>query len=587
MALNLGELKQWPPEIADLAQAAREAADNHTVSAEFYRSLIAVSTWEGQGAEAARSAMTATAADHEAVADHVGVAASRMQNVHRDAEVLAETIKRILDDAAAQPAVGIDESSNQVIPPDTSHMTEEYAAQVAARVTDLRERIADALADGERIDTELAGAITAASGERVMKTAGSLEEMLLPSAGERRHELKPDEQSSTPKDLDEALERIAEPSQPAQPVPLDPAKVEQFKNLARETMLRSGVPPEQIEQRLDAMVAAAQKPLAPVKSPERDAMPKPSFEDGFADGWFGTEESIKNLIGANGLEDLKESWTDLAKGTWERVTNPIDSMKEDIEHLTKYPGHYLGEVAGSTALTAPSAMVGGEAALAARSVSQLGDLATAGANTHSHVPDNLTHSTPTPDHSTTSTDHPTPHALPGAENPAPIGSPTSYSPHAVEIAAGLNDAFLQGNPTLDLAREVADLSTHRVGDADRVVLGAWDGQNGGYIGEARNNGGVYYDTGSDVWDSIGNGLDEVQVKSLGWQINEQFLRTQLASGIASIEYVLPDGFDNVEQVARVRRESFSAAEINFLKENAASYGYRQFGNSWVYEGGHR
>ncbi|UUO01338.1 TNT domain-containing protein [Mycolicibacterium novocastrense] len=147
---------------------------------------------------------------------------------------------------------------------------------------------------------------------------------------------------------------------------MDPAAVEQFKDLARETMLHSGVPPEQIEQRLDAMVAAAHKPLAPVKTPERDAMPKPSFEDGFADGWFGTEESIKNLIGANGLEDLKESWTDLAKGTWERVTNPIDSMKEDIEHLTNYPGHYLGEVAGSTALTAPSAMFGGEAALAAR-----------------------------------------------------------------------------------------------------------------------------------------------------------------------------------------------------------------------------
>ncbi|MGE2718429.1 glycohydrolase toxin TNT-related protein [Mycolicibacterium celeriflavum] len=370
MALNLGELKQWPPEIADLAQAAREAANNHTVSGEFYRSLIAVSSWEGQGAEAAKSAMTATAADHEAVADHVGGAASRMENVHRDAEALAETIKRILDDAAAQPAVGIDESTNQVIPPDTSHMTDEYAAQVAAKVTDLRGRIADALADGERIDTELAGAITTASGERVVKTAGSLEEMLLPATDGRRGEPKPDEQSSTPKNLDEALDRIAEPGRPAPPVPLDPAKVEEFKSLARETMLRSGVPPEQIEQRLDAMVAAAQKPLPTYKPSERDATPppKPSFEDGFADGWFGTEESIKNLIGANGLEDLKESWTDLAKGAWHRVTNPIDSMKEDLEHLTKYPGHYLGEVAGSTALTAPSAMFGGEAALGARAV---------------------------------------------------------------------------------------------------------------------------------------------------------------------------------------------------------------------------
>lgn len=367
MSLTLSELKEWPPEIADLAQSAREAANNHTGSAEFYRSLITVSTWEGHGAEAAKSAMTATAADHDAVAESLGAAAGRMENVHREAEALAETIKRILDEAAAQPAVVIDESTNQVLAPDTSHMTEEYAAQVAAKVADLRERIAEALADGERIDTELAGAIATASGERVVKTAGSLEEMLLPSTGERRDEAKPEEPSSTPKNLDDALDRLAEPGQPAQPVPLDPAKVEQFKKLARETMLRDGVPPEQIEQRLDAMVAAAQKPLPPVKSSEGDAMPKPSFEDGFAEGWFGTEESLKNLIGANGWDDLKESWTDLAKGTWQRVTHPIDTVKEDLEHLTKYPGHYLGEVAGSTALTAPGAVFGGgEAALAAR-----------------------------------------------------------------------------------------------------------------------------------------------------------------------------------------------------------------------------
>nr|WP_234712787.1 TNT domain-containing protein [Mycolicibacterium komanii] len=313
--------------------------------------------------------MTATAADHDAVADHLGVAASRMQRVHHDAEALAETIKRILDDAAAQPAVGIDESTNQVIPPDTSHMTEEYAAQVAGKVADLQARIADALADGKRIDTELAGAITTASGERVVKTAGSLEEMLLPSPGEPQDETKPDDRSPTPRNLDEALDRLSEPvGQPAAPVPLDPVKVEEFKALARETMLRDGVPPEQIEQRLDAMVAAAQKPLPAYKPTERDATPppKPSFEDGFADGWFGTEESIKDLIGANGWDDLKESWTDLAKGAWQRVTHPIDSVKEDLEHLTKYPEHYLGEVAGSTALTAPSALFGGEAALGAR-----------------------------------------------------------------------------------------------------------------------------------------------------------------------------------------------------------------------------
>ncbi|KUH94694.1 hypothetical protein AU189_17885 [Mycolicibacterium acapulense] len=572
MALSLGELKQWPPEIADVAQAAREAADNHTGSAEFYRSLITVSTWEGQGAEAAKSAMTATAADHEAVADNLGAAAQRMENVHRDAEALAETIKGILDDAAAQPAVGIDESTNQVIPPDTSHMTDEYAAQVAAKVTDLRERIADALADGERIDTELAGAITAASGERVVKTAGSLEDMLLPATGGRRDGPKLDEQSSTPKNLDEALDRIAEPGQPAQPVRLDPAAVEQFKDLARETMLHSGVPPEQIEQRLDAMVAAAHKPLAPVKTPERDATPppKPSFEDGFADGWFGTEESIKNLIGANGLEDLKESWTDLAKGTWERVTNPIDSMKEDIEHLTNYPEHYLGEVAGSTALTAPSAMFGGEAALAARAA----------------IPDDvidMPSHTGAVEHSTPLADLPSHTEAPLATGhpPLPLGD-AGYSPDAPLVASNLNEAFVNGSPTTDLAREVAQLSTHRFGDVDRVVLGKWDGLDGGYIGEARANGGIYYDTGPDTWNAIGDGLSKPDANAVGWLVNEQFLKTQMESGVARIDYIVEGTrFSSVDDVVRTDPDSFSAMEIKYLVQNAPSYGYERVGNSWV------
>lgn len=577
MALNLGELKQWPPEIADLAQAAREAADNHTVSAEFYRSLIAVSTWEGQGAEAAKSAMTATAADHDTVAEDLGAAAGRMENVHRDAESLAETIKRILDDAAAQPAVGIDESTNQVIPPDTSHMTEEYAAQVAAKVTDLRGRIAEALADGERIDTELAGAITTASGERVVKTAGSLEELLLPATGERRDGSKPDEQSSTPKNLDEALDRIAEPGQPAQPVPLDPVKVEEFKALARETMLRDGVPPEQIEQRLDAMVAAAQKPLPVGKTPEAKPMPKPSFEDGFADGWFGTEESIKNLIGANGWDDLKESWTDLAKGTWQRVTHPIDSVKEDLEHLTKYPGHYLGEVAGSTALTAPGAVFGGgEAALAARAAIP-DDVIDMPSHTHG-----IEHPTPL-------ADLPSHHDAPIATShpPLPLGD-SGYSPDAPLVASNLNEAFINGSPTADLARELAAISTHHmpspspeIGAANRVVLGQWDGQDGGYIGEARNNGGIYFDTGDATWDAMSNGLTKQQTTDLGWQVNAEFLRTQLENGIPRIEYILGSRYSSLEDVVLERQGSFSAMEIEFLIENAAKYGYTRVGNSWI------
>ncbi|MGE2724402.1 glycohydrolase toxin TNT-related protein [Mycolicibacterium pulveris] len=427
MTLNLEELKQWPPEIADLARAARDAAANHTGSADFYRSLIRVSTWEGRGAQAAMSAMEASAGEHESVADSIGAAANRMELVHQDAEDLADTIKRILDDAAASPAVVIDESTNQVIPPDTSHMTEEYAAQVAAKVADLQERIAAALADGERMDADLAGAITAASGtaEPAVKSAASLEDLLLPGDGERRNE--PGERSSSmPDSLDSALGQLAGESEQrsfsstpdgvgAGPVRMDPAKVEQFKDLARKTMLRSGVPPEQIEQRLDAMVAAAQKPLPATKPAERDAVPPPGFAEGFADGWFNTEEGIKDLIGANGWEDLKGAWSDMAKGAWERATNPVDTLAEEVEHATKYPGHFLGEAAGEAAITAPGAMFGGEAALAARAA----------------VPDNVVDmpsGTGTVDHPTPLADAPSHHgthaSIPdGPPPPLPLESP--------------------------------------------------------------------------------------------------------------------------------------------------------------------
>ncbi|KUI25585.1 hypothetical protein AU196_22510 [Mycobacterium sp. IS-1742] len=583
MGLNLRELREWPPEIADLAQSARDAAANHTDSADFYRSLIAVSTWDGQGAQAARSAMGVTASDHDAVADNLGTAAGRMERVHQDAEDLAETIKRILDDAAAQPAVAIDETTNQVIPPDTSHMTEEYVARVAAKVTELQSRIAAALADGERVDAELAGAITAASGSAAptVNSTGSLEDLLLPQNSEQR--------TSTPDGLDDALNQLtgkpddgpgssksgeSADSPATGPLPMDPAKVQQFKELARQTMLRDGVPPDQIEQRLDAIIAAAQKPLPAAKPAESGPKPRPSFADGFADGWFNTEEGIKDLVGANGWEDLKGAWTDMAKGSWERVTNPVDSLTEEVEHLTKYPEHYLGEVAGGTAITAPGALFGGEAALAAR-------------GTGAAIPDDVIH-TPS---STDAVEHSTPLSPVTGDHSPPAGWDYSdgYSPDAPHVASSLNEAFVNGQPTVELARELADLSTHRMpsptgdpGYADRVVLGKWAGEDAGYIGEARHNGGIYYDTGSEAWSAIGQSLSKPEADALGWQVNEQFLKTQLESGVPRIDYVV-DGtkFSSVEDVVRNDPNSFSAKEIKYLVQNAAAYGYERIGDSWV------
>lgn len=595
MALNLRELREWPPEVADLAASTRGAAANHTNSADFYRSLATASTWEGDGGDSARAAMVATAGEHEGVAENLGKAAADMEAAQQQAEQVAQKITDILDFAAEAPAVQIDESTNQVIPPDTAYLDDEAAAKVAAKVADLQAQIAAVLAQGEGVDADLAGAIATATGIPApeVKTASSVEDLLLPGTGERQAPPSADS-ASQPDSLDSALDQLAGRPVPsgaqgvdgsAAPVPLNPAKVEKFKALARQTMLRDGVPPDQIEARLDAMVSAARQPLKPYTPPEPDKMPPPGFAEGFADRWFETEQGINNLIGQGGpgAPGVWESWRDLLESTNDQITNPVGAAVDEVNNALDSPSaaYYLGGKAAEGAIAAPGVIFGGEGALVARA-GALDDIA--GVGIPSHLVD------------VPSGHHPAAEAFPtplAGEYPAPgvWDYSDGYSSHAPEIASNLNDAVANGQSTLDLARQVADLSTHHMpgppdtGNADRVVLGKWAGMDDGYIGEARSNGGIYFDTGDATWNALSHGLSDEQARTVTWEVNEQFLRTQLENGVPRIEYVLPDGFESVEQIAAVQRRSFSALEINFLKYNAAAYGYTQHGNSWVYEGG--
>jgi hypothetical protein len=394
VSLTLAELKQWVPEIADLARSTRESSTSHTTSADFYRSLANATTWEGDGGDAAKAAMAASADDHAEVAESLVKAATGMEHAHQQAEVVAKTITDILNDAAAQPSVQINEATNQVIPPDTTYLTDEAAAKLAAKVADLQARIARVLADGEVVDTELAGAIATATGtaEPVANAASPLENLLLPNGGDDHPVRKPDEQTPAPTDLDSALGQLAgqasgqppAPHQTALPAmrPLDPTKVEQFKSLARQTMQRDGVPADQIEARLDAMVNAAQQPLPRYTPPRPESMPPPGFGDGFADRWFATEEGIKNLLGQGGpgAPGVLESWKDLVKSTNDQLANPVGTAVGEVEHALNSPSaaYYLGEKSADAAVTAPSLIFGGEGALAARA-GVLDDLAAPGA----------------------------------------------------------------------------------------------------------------------------------------------------------------------------------------------------------------
>lgn len=122
----------------------------------------------------------------------------------------------------------------------------------------------------------------------------------------------------------------------------------------------------------------------------------------------------------------------------------------------------------------------------------------------------------------------------------------------------------------------------RRADANRVVLGKYEGQEAGYIGAARRDGGIYLDTGPHVWGTLGRGLSDERANELCWQVDESCLRNQMERGPARIDYVLDRGqFSSVEEILALDPHSFSAKEITFLKQNAQSYGYRQLGSSWL------
>jgi hypothetical protein len=121
-----------------------------------------------------------------------------------------------------------------------------------------------------------------------------------------------------------------------------------------------------------------------------------------------------------------------------------------------------------------------------------------------------------------------------------------------------------------LVDEIAMASTR--GNGSRIVLGAWQ-EGSGYIGHALENGGIFFDTGDEVWKSlIDSGLDP-------WRVNEAFLRQQLEAGVERIEFVSGDILDVINDP--ITSGTSRADEIRWLLENAEEYGYSLLGNSWV------
>lgn len=378
----------------------------------------------------------------------------------------------------------------------------------------------------------------------------------------------PGEQQPPPGGLAELLSRLHQPVALGTPPPrLNPADVDSFKAMARQTMIRDGVPPDQIDARLNEVVGRTQQwidnGMPNYVPPEPQPPPAPGFGEGFGDRWRATEQGIENLLGQGGpgAPGVLESWEQLLQGTVETATNPAGAFVGDIQNAYESPSaaYFLGGKTADAAFALPGLLFGGEGAAVEAG---LGDIGPGVLETGPAV---------------------SPHAPLGFDH-----LPT-YNPWAEQAAMDLNHAFGHGGPTADLGRQLADMSTHYIGDnPDRVVLGKFDGQEGGYIGESRGDGGIYFDTGDPIWDAIVSGLSKPEANGLAWQVNEQFLRGQMENGVSRIEYTLPPGLNSVEEVLALRPDSFSAKEIAFLKSNAEAYGYQQLGNSWVrVTGGHK
>jgi hypothetical protein len=165
VALTLQELLNWPPEIGDLGKAAHDVATNHADSADFLRSAMQASDWDGESGNTARQAVFSTAADHDKQAERIKAAATLIDTAHQEADSLANKVKDILNFAAEAPAVNVDPATNAVSPPPSyDYMDAETQTKVSEKIAEVKAQIADAIIEGDKIDDELAKAIAKASG---------------------------------------------------------------------------------------------------------------------------------------------------------------------------------------------------------------------------------------------------------------------------------------------------------------------------------------------------------------------------------------------------------------------------------------
>ncbi len=164
MGLSLREMLFLPPEVDDLAKSVHAMSENHANSADFYRGLVKVSTWEGSAAATAKDSILAAAKHHDATAADLKTAASSMDRCETEAQKVSNMARALLNFAAQVPQVEVNMDTNAVVPPDLSLYTPEVAQKLSEKVADLEAQIADTQAASDLVDADLAKAMALVSG---------------------------------------------------------------------------------------------------------------------------------------------------------------------------------------------------------------------------------------------------------------------------------------------------------------------------------------------------------------------------------------------------------------------------------------
>jgi hypothetical protein len=165
VGLSLADVQHWDPEqIDDVSAAAAQRARTSSQTAQDLRNLSVFGSWKGEAGEAAQQAMQQSATKLSMSAKEAFLVSLGAQRAAAEVRTVKNDLNSLLEFAAAAPAVQIDTATNTVIPPDTTGMSDEDIQQLAAKTTEVENRMVAVLAAAEEADADLARVLSAATG---------------------------------------------------------------------------------------------------------------------------------------------------------------------------------------------------------------------------------------------------------------------------------------------------------------------------------------------------------------------------------------------------------------------------------------